>query len=341
MSNDNVLDGVVDWLAQGRKVALGTVVKTWGSAPRPAGSQIAIRDDGAFIGSVSGGCVESSVIESAQEAMRTGNFCRLEFGVSDADAWAAGLACGGQIEIFIEPVDGTIKQATLNALNRARKDGHAIVRAVDLQSGEDRLIDPGFDRTALGVAAAAAARADRSASVEIDGHAWFLSVHNPPLDMVIIGAVHIAQVLAPMAVLADYRVRIIDPRTAFATVARFPGVTLTHAWPDEALVEAPLGPRSALIALTHDPKLDDPALTAALRSNCFYIGALGSKKTHASRLGRLKAHGFSDDVLTRIHGPAGLAIGARSPAEIAISILAEITSRLRAGGDWERSATSS
>ncbi len=125
-----------------------------------------------------------------------------------------------------------------------------------------------LDKTALGVAAASAARADRSAPVEIDGRVWFLSAYNPPLDMVIIGAVHIAQILAPMAVLAEYRVRIIDPRTAFATSARFPGVTLTHDWPDEALVKAPLGPRSALIALTHDPKLDDPALTAALRSDC-------------------------------------------------------------------------
>ncbi|MGB8364374.1 MAG: XdhC family protein [Rhizomicrobium sp.] len=339
MSNDDVLDVSAEWLAQGHKVALGTVVKTWGSAPRPAGSQIAVRDDGAFVGSVSGGCVEGAVIESGQDAIRTGSFRRLEFGVSDADAWAVGLACGGHIEILVEPFDSARKRSTLDALNRGRTDGIAIVRAVDLQSGEERLIDPASDNTTLGVAAGSAARADRSAPVEIDGRVWFLSVHNPPLDMVIIGAVHIAQILAPMAVLAEYRVRIIDPRTAFATSARFPGVTLTHDWPDEALVKVPLGPRSALIALTHDPKLDDPALTAALRSDCFYIGALGSKKTHAGRLARLKAHGFSDDDLTRIHGPIGLAIGARSPAEIAISILAEVTLRLRADGDWERSAT--
>ncbi len=233
-----------------------------------------------------------------------------------------------------------MKRSTLDAINRARKDGRAIVRAVDLQSGEDRLIDPdSSDMTALGIAAAGAARADRSAPLEIEGRIWFLSVYNPPLEIVIVGAVHIAQIWAPMAALADYRVRIIDPRTAFASAARFPGVALTHEWPDEALIKAPLGPRSALVALTHDPKLDDPALTAALRSNSFYIAALGSKKTHASRLVRLKAHGFSDDDLKRIHGPAGLAIGARSPAEIAISILAQMTSRLRADGDWERSAT--
>ena len=191
----------------------------------------------------------------------------------------------------------------------------------------------------MGMAATAAARADRSGPLEIDGSNCLVDVHNPPLEMVIIGAVHIAQALAPMAVLAGYRVRIIDPRTAFATEARFPGVTLSHDWADEALEKAPLGPRSALIALTHDPKLDDPALSAALKSNCFYIGALGSKKTHAGRLARLKAHGFSDEELKRIHGPIGLDIGAKTPAEIAISILAEMTLRLRTDDGWERSAT--
>jgi len=232
-----------------------------------------------------------------------------------------------------------MKQSTLENLNEARKANRAIVRAVDLQSGEERLTAPGADSSPLGLAATTAARADKSGPVEIEGRNWFLSVHNPPLDMVIVGAVHIAQLLAPMATLADYRVRIIDPRTAFATSSRFPGVSLSHDWPDEALAKAPLGTRSALIALTHDPKLDDPALSAALRSPCFYIGALGSKKTHAARLARLKVHGFSDEELARIHGPVGLKIGARSPAEIAISILAEMTLRLRTDDGWELSVT--
>ena len=232
-----------------------------------------------------------------------------------------------------------MKRSTLQALNRARKEGRPIVRVVDLQTADERLFEPGAETSAMGVAATQAARTDRSAPVEIDGSDCFVAVHNPPLEMVIIGAVHIAQVLAPMASLAEYGVRIIDPRTAFATKERFPGVVLTHDWPDEALAKQPLGPRSALIALTHDPKLDDPALAAALQSNCFYIGALGSKKTHAGRLARLKAHGFSDDALKRIHGPIGLDIGAKTPAEIAISILAEMTLRLRTDGSWERSAT--
>ena len=232
-----------------------------------------------------------------------------------------------------------MKRATLEALNRARREGRPIVRVVDLQTADERLFEPGAETSAMGMAATAAARTDRSGTAEIDGANCLVAVHNPPLEMVIIGAVHIAQILAPMAMLADYRVRIIDPRTAFARVARFPDVPLSHDWPDEALDKQPLGPRSALIALTHDPKLDDPALTAALKSHCFYIGALGSKKTHAGRLARLKAHGFTDDELKRIQGPIGLDIGAKTPAEIAISILAEMTLRLRTDDGWERSAT--
>ena len=231
-----------------------------------------------------------------------------------------------------------MRKDTLQALNEARHAGRAIVRAIDLQSGEERLIDPSIPSSELERAAAAAARADRSEPVEIEGRHWFLSVHNPPLDLAIIGAAHIAQPLSQIAVLAGYGVRIVDPRQAFATAARFPGISLSHDWPDEALAKAPLGPRSALVALSHDPKFDDPGLAAALRSPCFYIGALGSQKSHAARLARLRAQGFSEEELKRIHGPIGLAIGARSPAEIAISILAEMTLKLRADGGWERFA---
>jgi xanthine dehydrogenase accessory factor len=231
-----------------------------------------------------------------------------------------------------------MKRETLTALNEARRAGRTIVRASDLETGEDRLIDPYADKSALGLAALDAARTDRSGQAEIEGRHWFLGVFNPPLDLVIVGAVHIAQPLSRMASLADYSVRIVDPRTGFATVERFPGIALSHEWADEALAKQPLGPRSAVVALTHDPKLDDPALIAALRSSCFYIGALGSKKTHAGRLARLKQLGFSDEELKRIHGPIGLAIGARSPAEIAISIMAELTLKLRTDGEWERPA---
>jgi xanthine dehydrogenase accessory factor len=228
-----------------------------------------------------------------------------------------------------------MKRGTLKALNDARAAGRAIVRAVDLATGDERLIDPATDTSALGRAAADAARTDQSASIEIEGRSWFLSVFNPPLDLAIVGAVHIAQPLARMAALAGYGVRVIDPRTSFASAERFPGVALSHDWPDEALAKAPPTARTALVVLSHDPKLDDPALIAGLRSPAFYIGALGSKKNHAARLARLRQSGFSDADLARIRGPVGLAIGARSPAEIAISILAEMTQLLRAGGGRE------
>jgi len=222
-----------------------------------------------------------------------------------------------------------MKREILRALNDARRQNRAIVRAVDPASGDEHLIDPGADNSPLGIAAVKAARADRSASVELNDRTWFLTVYNPPLDLAVVGAVHIAQPLSAMAQLSGYQVRVIDPRTAFATAERFPNIEISHDWPDDALTNAPLGRRSALVALTHDPKLDDAALTAALSSDCFYIGALGSKKTHAARRERLKAHGFSDAELERIHGPIGLAIGARSPAEIAVAILAEMTLQLR------------
>ncbi|MEI9886791.1 MAG: XdhC family protein [Rhizomicrobium sp.] len=222
-----------------------------------------------------------------------------------------------------------MKRETLQALNEARRAGHAVVRATDLESGEETLIDPATDASALGLAAAGAARADTSGPAQIEGRSWFLAVFNPALDLVIVGAVHIAQPLVPMARETGYGVRIIDPRTAFATAARFPEVPISHDWPDEALAKRPLGPRSAIVFLSHDPKIDDPGLIAALKSNCFYIGTLGSKKTQAARNARMRTAGFGDDDLARIHGPVGLDIGARSPAEIAVSILAQMTLVLR------------
>jgi xanthine dehydrogenase accessory factor len=330
MSDDrsDPLDTASEWLAAKRTFAIATVTRTWGSAPRPAGSQMAVREDGAFSGSVSGGCVEGAVIGEAQAALHDGKARNLSFGVSNEDAWAVGLACGGTIEINVTPVLEKPRADTLSALLKARAKHRAAVLATNLESGETRLLFPG-ETSAFQDGVARALRNDQSMTVESGGTKWFLTVFNPPLDLAIIGAVHIAQPLARMAALADYTVRIIDPRTAFATQERFPEVKLSHEWPDEALKTSPLTSRSAVVALTHDPKLDDPALDAALRSSAFYIGALGSKSTHAKRLERLKAHGFTPAELKRIRGPIGLDIGARSPAEISVAILAEMTAVLR------------
>ncbi len=211
----------------------------------------------------------------------------------------------------------------------ARREGRLLVRALDVASGEERLIDPSADTSPLGLAAAAAARADAGRRVIFEGRTWFLSAYHTPWEIVVIGAVHIAQALAALAAAAGYRVRVIDPRSPYATAERFPDVMLQREWPDEALAKQPLTAHSALIALAHDPKLDDAGLAVALRSPAFYIGALGSMRTHARRLTRLQAQGFTPAELGKIHGPVGLAVGARSPAEIAIAILADLVQQRR------------
>ena len=227
-------------------------------------------------------------------------------------------------------------RALIDRLAAARAEHRAVVVATDLGSGKRTWIEDGsaagsvaVDEAVL-VAAAAAQRDDKSQTVETgDGRRLFLHVFNPPLRLMVVGAVHIAQSLAPMATLAGYAVTVIDPRGSFATADRFPGITLTDEWPDEALAASKPDARTAIVTLTHDPKLDDPALHSALRSGCFYIGCLGSRRTHASRVGRLKQAGFDDAEIGRIHGPIGLDIGARSPAEIALAIMGEITATLR------------
>ena len=312
--------------ADGKSAALATVITTWGSAPRRTGALLAISSEGELAGSVSGGCVEGAVLAEAQDIMSHGQPKILEFGVSDEEAWEVGLACGGTIRVFIEKVDE--EKATLtNEITARRADGQPTVLATRLADGSQRLVLAEGD--AFSEAASLAIRQDKGASVEFEGQEWFLTVFNPPLRLILVGAVHIAQTLAPAAHLAGFQVRLIDPRTAFATEARFPGVELSHDWPDEAMAASPPDHRTAIVTLTHDPKIDDPALHAALKSSAFYIGCLGSKRTHAKRLDRLKASGFTEEQTGRINGPLGLDIGAANPAEIAISALAEIIAVLR------------
>lgn len=228
-----------------------------------------------------------------------------------------------------------MKPAILDRLLKDRSTKSAVVLVTDIGSGAQALVYPRetFGELALDDDALPRIRQamadDESGVMDHGGRRLFLHVQNPPLRLVVVGAVHIAQALAPMAALAGYSVTIIDPRRAFATDARFPDVTLVSEWPDEAMAGMKLDRRTAVVTLTHDPKLDDPALQTALRSDVFYIGALGSRKTHGARLARLKAEGFGDIECARIHGPVGLDIGASSPAEIAVSILAQITAVLR------------
>ncbi len=222
-----------------------------------------------------------------------------------------------------------MKRQLLEQLLAARQNRQAVALITDLATGEQRLVpraeagnDPLADKLDE------AFRFDQSGSH--DGH--FVNIHNPPLRLIIIGAVHIAQSVIPIAQQLGYDITVIDPRGAFATGARFPGISLHAEWPDEIIPSIGLDPRTAMIALTHDPKIDDPALFAALKSDLFYIGALGSKRTQASRGQRLKDAGFTDAQIARIHGPIGINIGAKGAPEIAVSIMAEMTRSLRLGG---------
>jgi xanthine dehydrogenase accessory factor len=319
-----------EWIEAGRQVALATVIETWGSAPRPVGSHLVIDDKGNFEGSVSGGCVEGAVVGEAIDVLGNGKAKVLEFGVADETAWRVGLSCGGRIKVYVERVGAgsPIDLAALKRLNAARTERRAALTVTDLSSGDVRLVVEGDGRTSrdpLGPAVAERLQSGVSGTVaDPSGRNLFVAAHFPPPRLVAIGAVHISQALAPMAQLANFDVTIIDPRTAFATPERFGQVKLIPEWPDVALPRVGLDPFTALAALTHDPKIDDGAIAAALRAGCFYVGALGSRKTHGKRLDRLKKLGLSDADLGRIRAPIGMEIGAQSPAEIAVAILAEV-----------------
>jgi xanthine dehydrogenase accessory factor len=261
------------------------------------------------------------VVVEAMDAVGAGAGRMLEFGVSDDEAFAVGLACGGRIRVWLEPVGAALPEALLADLVEARAARRPVAYVVDTATGARRL-DPAEAHPER-------FRTDRSGMAE-DG-ATFVHVHNPPLRMIVVGAVHIAQALLPMARMAGYDVSLVDPRPAFAQDTRFPGETVLEDWPDEALDALGLDARTAVITLTHDPKFDDPAILRALASDVFYLGCLGSTRTHAKRVARLKEAGVTEAQIARIHAPVGLDIGARSPAEIAVSVLGQVTQRLRQG----------
>lgn len=316
---DQAPEQALAWADAGQGAALATVIETWGSAPRRVGAQLVVAGDGAMEGSVSGGCVEGAVVLEAQDVIENGGTRVLEYGVSDGDAFAVGLACGGTIRVLVEPIgDGGMPVEMLRELVAARAARTQIAYEVALDGSARALVREGHaDRF----------RMDRSGVTE-DG-ATFVAIHNPPLRLVVVGGVHIAQHLVSMAQGAGFDPLVIDPREAFGAAARFPQARVINDWPDDAINEVGIDARTALVLLTHDPKLDDPALEIALRSDVFYIGALGSKRTHAARVERLTAAGFSEAQIARIHGPVGLDIGAAGPAEIAVSILAQIIQTLR------------
>ncbi|MEO6298595.1 MAG: XdhC family protein [Paracoccaceae bacterium] len=320
--HDQIPELALQWHRAGRGAVLATVIDTWGSAPRATGSQMVVDGAGVMMGSVSGGCVEGAVMTEAAEALATGVPRVLTFGVSDDDAFSVGLACGGTIRVLVEPVGAGLPEAMLAELVAGRAATKAVALTTDLASFDHALLALGQD-----AAVDARLRSDKSG---VEG-ARFIAVHNPPLRLIVVGAVHIAQSLVPLARACGYAPTLIDPRSAFGGASRFPGEAIIEDWPDAALAALVPDARTAIVTLAHDPKLDDPAVAFALRSKVFYLGCLGSTRTHAKRLERLAAAGFAPDTLARIHAPVGLHIGAKSPAEIAVSIMAEIIQVLRQG----------
>lgn len=318
---DTIQKQAIDWHQKGRGAVLATVVQTWGSAPRRVGAQLVVSGDGNMQGSVSGGCVEGAVVLEAQQALADGRSKILEFGISDGDAFAVGLACGGTIRILLEPIGAVLPEPMLKELVEARAQRRAVAYVVNIQK-ETRALEYSGHSNRM--------QMDRS-GFEEDGQT-FVTIHMPPLRLVVVGAVHIAQALLPIAQIVGFDPVVVDPRESFASPERFPDVKILNDWPDEALQAHGLDARTAVVLLTHDPKLDDPALELALRSEAFYIGALGSKRTHEKRCVRLQEKGFSKDQIARINGPVGLNIGAATPAEIAASIMAEMIYSLRSEG---------
>jgi xanthine dehydrogenase accessory factor len=287
------------------RMALATVTATWGSAPRPRGSHMLVHEDGRFEGSVSGGCVEGEVLQAAADTIRDGKARRLEFGVADESAWEVGLPCGGNIELLVQPVgEQGFDPSLFTRIAESRSSGGVLELATDLARGQTRVAQP----------------ADVG---------QFISRYMPPRRLLIVGAVQIAQSLATIVRELDVAAVLIDPRARFLTAERFPGLILDDRWPDEAVRAYGPDAATAVVTLSHDPKIDDPALVAALAAPTGYVAALGSRRSHAKRMERLAAAGVPSTQIARIDAPAGLAIGAQGPAEIALSIAAGMVAALR------------
>ncbi len=322
----DVAKDVERWKSEGEEVALATVVRTWGSAPRGPGAKMALTRDARISGSVSGGCVEAAVVEEGREVLETGTPKLLHFGIADETAWNVGLTCGGSIEIFVEKLDDSLARAFADALQKRSSLARAtVIRGAEL--GSPLFVREG--QAAKTVVEAAALRALAQGQSDVftaeDGAEIFLDVELPPPTLVMIGGVHIAIAMTAMAKALGYRTIVIDPRGVFGNEERFPHADqLIPEWSDEGLEGLGLDRSSAVATLTHDPKIDDPALMVALRSPAFFVGALGSKKTQEKRRKRLFERGLTEAELSRLFAPVGLDIGSRTPEEIALSVMAQI-----------------
>ncbi len=333
------------WREAGDAIALATVIATWGSAPRRVGAKMALTPDGQITGSVSGGCVEGAVFEAGVQVLDTKTPQLLHFGVADETAWEVGLACGGNIDVFVQPLRADLYDQIRHSLSIEKP--HAIVTIIQGPAGllgrsliyypdGERVgsIDPALDRRVV-AAAEHALEEGESQRVNLDASSElvdagpkleaFIEVNVPPPTLIMVGGVHIAIGLATIAKAVGYQTVVIDPRRAFGSEERFSHVDrLIQSWPEAAFQEIRLTHSTAVAMLTHDPKIDDPALRIVLPSPAFYIGALGSRTTQERRRNRMREAGFSEALVDRIQGPIGLPIGAQSPEEIALAIMAQI-----------------
>lgn len=342
-----------EWSAHDPSVAVATVVRTHGSTPRPAGARLIVSPDGRMAGSVSGGCLEADVVEQARLTLSGRQPPGVHhYGITDEMGWSVGLSCGGTVDIFVESWRWDAGDPALAAFRRAV----AVQRAVALCTvveGDDagRRVAAVEDEPlagSLGDQSADAALADAVAARfasgvagvdDITGLQVFVDPEVPAPQLAIVGAVDIAAALQRIAAVLGYRVTVVDPRAAFLTRERFPEGELVRAWPDKGLPPLRLGRRDALVCLSHDAKFDEPTLALALASQVGYIGAIGSRGTQAKRVERLRSAGFDDDAIGRVHSPVGLDLGAKTPAEIALAIAAEMVAarRGRGGGSMRRS----
>lgn len=322
-----VLRTARDWLQRDGRIALATVVDTWGSAPVPIGGQLVIGAEGSFEGSVSGGCIEGEVITEAEEVISDGRPRTLEFGVADETAWRVGLPCGGQVKVFIERLDGGQGLEFVERAVHADQRRQGLLVQTRLADGQRQI----FDKSTPDAPSEVASRLRSGVSKLVQGPDGevFLHAMLPPARIVIIGATHIAQILCELAQMTGYEVTVIDPRTAFASAERFRDVTLHTEWPQDVLPRIGLDPYTAVVVVAHVAHIDDEALKIALRSDCLYVGALGSSRNHAKRRERLKEAGFTEGELALIKSPIGLDIGAQTPAEIAVSIMGELILAVR------------
>jgi xanthine dehydrogenase accessory factor len=327
-----ILPELERWLAGGGRIALATVVATRRSAPRPVGSKLIVSGKGELAGSVSGGCVESEVVEAAREVLAGGEPRLLTFGISDDLALTVGLPCGGEIDVWIDEPDPEL----LQDLAAVAREERRAVSYVDLDDGTRRLVLDGDNELADGVI-----RSGHSRVLELHGRRLFADVFGPPLRLLVYGAVDTADALCAAARGLGWRTIVADARGRFATPERLPSAhEIIVAWPEETLEQVRPDHATAIVVLTHDDKFDVPMLVGALATDAFYIGALGSRRNQERRRERLLDAGVDESALDRINGPAGLDIGAHTPAETAISMLAEIMA-VRAGREGGRLRESS